>query len=144
MEALALEIAKQGDLIKAEKAKGTSKQDLAPMVAHLVELKEKLKQLSMGEKTFDRQQLEAVLTKRFFIAPSFEIYGGVAGLFDYGPPGCALQNNILSLWRQHFVLEEDMLEVESTNLTPEEVLKTSGHVDRFVNELIANSFLKIC
>jgi glycyl-tRNA synthetase (class II) len=31
------------------------------------------------------------------------------GLFDYGPPGCALQNNILAQWRQHFVLEEDML-----------------------------------
>jgi glycyl-tRNA synthetase len=34
-------------------------------------------------------------------------------------------------WRRHFILEEDMLEVDCTMLTPEEVLKTSGHVDRF-------------
>jgi len=36
-------------------------------------------------------------------------------------------------WRRHFVLEEDMLEVDCTMLTPEEVLKTSGHVDRFAD-----------
>ncbi|KAF9111211.1 Glycine--tRNA ligase 1, mitochondrial [Mortierella sp. AM989] len=56
---------------------------------------------------------------------------GVAGLYDYGPPGCALQANILEIWRKHFVLEEDMLEVDCSIMTPAEVLKTSGHVDRF-------------
>lgn len=56
---------------------------------------------------------------------------GVAGLYDYGPPGCALQANILEMWRKHFVLEEDMLEVDCSIMTPAEVLKTSGHVDRF-------------
>ena len=40
------------------------------------------------------------------------------------------QNNILSLWRQHFVLQESMLEIESTTLTSYDVLKTSGHVDK--------------
>jgi glycyl-tRNA synthetase len=34
-------------------------------------------------------------------------------------------------WRRHFILEEDMLEVDCTMLTPEEVLVTSGHVARF-------------
>ena len=82
-----------------------------------------------------RQALDGLLVKRFFYAPSFQIYGGVAGLFDFGPPGCALQNNILSIWRKHFVLEEEMLEIECTNLTPESVLKTSGHVDRFTDQL---------
>jgi glycyl-tRNA synthetase len=42
-----------------------------------------------------------------------------------------LQANIVDNWRRHFILEEDMLEVDCTMLTPEEVLKTSGHVDRF-------------
>jgi glycyl-tRNA synthetase len=56
---------------------------------------------------------------------------GVAGLYDYGPPGCALQANVLDIWRKHFVLEEDMLEVDCSIMTPAEVLKTSGHVDRF-------------
>lgn len=64
---------------------------------------------------------------------------GIAGLYDYGPPGTALQNNILSLWRSHFVLQEDMLEIETTNLTPESVLKTSGHVDRFADYMVKDT-----
>lgn len=82
---------------------------------------------------FSREALESVLKRRFFFAPSFEIYGGVSGLYDYGPPGCALQANIIDVWRKHFVLEEDMLEVDCTMLTPHEVLKTSGHVDKFAD-----------
>ncbi|KAL2752737.1 hypothetical protein ACRALDRAFT_1036771 [Sodiomyces alcalophilus JCM 7366] len=81
----------------------------------------------------DRPVLDALLRRRMFFTPAFEIYGGVAGLFDYGPPGCALQANIIDLWRKHFVLEEDMLEVDCTVLTPLEVLKTSGHVDKFAD-----------
>lgn len=75
--------------------------------------------------------MEQVLKRRFFFAPAFEIYGGVSGLYDYGPPGCAFQANIVDTWRKHFILEEDMLEVDTTMLTPYEVLKTSGHVDKF-------------
>jgi glycyl-tRNA synthetase len=59
------------------------------------------------------------------VVPSFEIYGGVAGLFDYGPLGCQLKGNVEALWKRHFVLEEDMLEVSCVSLTPDEVLKTS-------------------
>ncbi|KAG0219049.1 glycyl-tRNA synthetase 1 [Mortierella sp. GBAus27b] len=83
------------------------------------------------EIAFSRANLEQLLSKRFFYAPAFSAYGGVAGLYDYGPPGCALQANVLELWRKHFVLEEDMLEVDCSIMTPAEVLKTSGHVDRF-------------
>lgn len=82
---------------------------------------------------FDRAQFESVMRRRLFYTPSFEIYGGVSGLYDYGPPGCSLQANVVDLWRKHFVLEEDMLEVDCTMLTPEEVLKTSGHVDKFAD-----------
>lgn len=48
---------------------------------------------------------------------------GVGGLYDFGPMGCAMKSNILSLWRQHFVLEEGMLEIDGCILTPEPVLK---------------------
>ncbi|TVY59009.1 Glycine--tRNA ligase 1, mitochondrial [Lachnellula cervina] len=82
---------------------------------------------------FDRPILDSMLRRRMFYTPSFEIYGGTAGLYDYGPPGCALQANIVDLWRKHFVLEEDMLEVDCTSLTPAEILKTSGHVDKFAD-----------
>ncbi|MCJ1306893.1 Glycine--tRNA ligase 1, mitochondrial [Agyrium rufum] len=81
----------------------------------------------------DRAQLDSLLRRRMFYTPSFELYGGVSGLYDYGPPGCALQANIIDTWRKHFVLEEDMLEVDCTALTPHDVLKTSGHVDKFAD-----------
>jgi len=80
---------------------------------------------------FSREDFDSVLRGRFFYAPSFDIYGGVSGLYDYGPAGCALQANMLDVWKKHFILEEDMLEVDCTALTPAEVLKTSGHVDKF-------------
>ncbi|KAJ5643035.1 uncharacterized protein N7484_005542 [Penicillium longicatenatum] len=81
----------------------------------------------------DRSILDSMLRRRMFYTPSFEIYGGVSGLYDYGPPGTALVANMTDLWRKHFVLEEDMLEVDTTMLTPHEILKTSGHVDKFAD-----------
>lgn len=83
--------------------------------------------------SFDKSKLEAVCLRRFFFAPAFEIYGGCAGLYDYGPPGSALQANILDAWRKHFIIEEEMLEVDTTAVTLGEVLKTSGHVDKFTD-----------
>lgn len=81
--------------------------------------------------TFDKPQFEQLMAKRFFYTPAFEIYGGVAGLYDYGPPGSALQANILNAWRQHFIVEEDMLELDTTIMTLSDVLVTSGHVAKF-------------
>ncbi|KAJ0123877.1 glycyl-trna synthetase protein [Diaporthe amygdali] len=88
--------------------------------------------------TFDRSLFESVLKRRFFFTEAFEIYplspnfkGDNRGLFDYGPPGCALSANLVDTWRKHFVLEENMLEVDCPVITPELVLETSGHVDKF-------------
>ena len=83
------------------------------------------------EQEFIRDEFDSVLRGRFFYAPSFDIYGGVSGLYDYGPALCSLQANVVDAWKKHFILEEDMLEVDCTALTPAEVLKTSGHVDKF-------------
>ncbi|KAJ3045297.1 Glycine--tRNA ligase 1, mitochondrial [Rhizophlyctis rosea] len=134
---------KAGDTVKALKAKKVSKEEVQPAVDHLLAVKAEVKRRAeqaqkdgTAPKEFDRAALDALLAQRFFVAPSFQIYGGIAGLYDYGPPACALQNNILAAWRHHFVLEEDMLEVECTNLTPESVLKTSGHVDRFADYMV--------
>lgn len=85
---------------------------------------------------FDKDSFDALMKSRMFIVPSFEIYGGVAGLFDFGPTGCALKHNLIQLWRQFFVLEENMLEMECTNLTPFNVLKTSGHVEKFYDLMV--------
>lgn len=85
---------------------------------------------------FNRVGTESLLRRRFFIAPAFEIYGGVAGLYDYGPPGCTVKSNMLSVWKQHFVVEEGMLEIEASCLTPAPVLKASGHVDKFSDLMV--------
>lgn len=47
-----------------------------------------------------RQAVVNTLERRLFYIPSFKIYGGVAGLYDYGPPGCAVKANVLAFWRQ--------------------------------------------
>ena len=47
-----------------------------------------------------RQAVLNTLERHFFYKPSFKIYRGVAGFFDYGPPGCAVKANVLAFWRQ--------------------------------------------
>ncbi|SCZ96648.1 BZ3500_MvSof-1268-A1-R1_Chr4-4g07514 [Microbotryum saponariae] len=93
-------------------------------------------QVNKTSHPFERQAIETLLLRRFFFCPAFEIYGGVKGLYDYGPPGAALQANILDLWRKHFIIEEEMLEVDTTIMTLSDVLKTSGHVDRFTDWMV--------
>jgi glycyl-tRNA synthetase len=88
---------------------------------------------------WDRTRLETMLNRRFFYAPAFEIYGGVAGLYDYGPPGAALQANIISEWRRHFIVEENMLELDPTIMTPAPVFETSGHVARFADWMVKDT-----
>jgi len=79
----------------------------------------------------DRAKLEDLLKQRFFYDQAFSIYQGVAGLFDYGPMGCAMKANLLTAWRNFFVLEEQMLEVDSCMLTPEIVLKSVSSFSYF-------------
>uniref|UniRef100_A0A0G4HQA8 glycine--tRNA ligase n=1 Tax=Chromera velia CCMP2878 TaxID=1169474 RepID=A0A0G4HQA8_9ALVE len=83
-----------------------------------------------------KKELENVLKGKFFVAPAFEIYGGVAGLFDLGPPGCAMKAQLEAYWRRHFILHEGMLELGGTCLTPERVLEASGHVERFSDLMV--------
>ncbi|EFA82757.1 glycyl-tRNA synthetase [Heterostelium album PN500] len=91
-----------------------------------------------------RAGVEDLMKRRFFITPAFQIYGGVAGLYDYGPPGCAIKANLINFWRQHFALNEDMLEVDCTALTPEIVLKTSGHVAKFADFMVKDEVTGMC
>jgi len=74
--------------------------------------------------------------RRGFIWPAFEIYGGAGGFYDYGPMGTALKNRIIEKWRRLYVLGEGFLEVDSPTITPEEVLKASGHVENFVDVMV--------
>eukprot|EP01117_Protostelium_nocturnum_P000770 TRINITY_DN1096_c0_g1_i1.p1 TRINITY_DN1096_c0_g1~~TRINITY_DN1096_c0_g1_i1.p1 ORF type:complete len:632 (-),score=175.70 TRINITY_DN1096_c0_g1_i1:62-1957(-) len=97
-----------------------------------------------GKETFPREAFKKLTTQRFFIAPAFELYGGVTGLYDLGPPGCAVKANILSLWRQWFILTENMLEIDSSCVTPKPVLEASGHVARFTDLMVKDAVTGAC
>ncbi len=81
----------------------------------------------------DPSELLGLCKRRGFIWPSFEIYGGVAGMFDYGPLGCALRNNIVDVWRAIYKGREGFVEIDSETVNPREVFKASGHVDEFAD-----------
>ena len=93
------------------------------------------KPVSFAEK-YHRKECDDLLRRKFFYNQSFEIYGGIAGFYDLGPLGSAVKANVENLWRQHFILEDDMLELTCTNMTYGEVLKTSGHVDKFADFMV--------
>ncbi|XP_060717864.1 glycine--tRNA ligase [Tachysurus vachellii] len=133
-------VKEQGELVRQMKADGAPDVDVTKAVAELKARKKILeaKELSLQTKDdiVDRVKMEDTLKRRFFYDQAFAIYGGVSGLYDFGPVGCALKNNILQAWRQHFIQEEQILEIDCTMLTPESVLKTSGHVDKFADYMV--------
>lgn len=73
--------------------------------------------------------------RRGIIYPSFEIYGGLSGFFDYGPVGTLLKRNIENKWREMFVRREGMVEIETTIVMPFQVWEASGHLSHFTDAL---------
>ncbi|KAG5490276.1 hypothetical protein JKF63_00396 [Porcisia hertigi] len=93
---------------------------------------------------FVRAEFEDTCRRRFFYGLAFDPYGGTSGLYDLGPTMCSMKSNMLHFWRQHFVLEESMCEVDTTCLTPEEVFKASGHVTRFNDVMVRDTVTGEC
>lgn len=149
MDAAASEYMVQSTVVANLRGQTCNSEELATAEGKLRDFKRALDQArkkleslvgsSNDTSTFNRVGTESLLRQRFFIAPSFEIYGGVGGLYDYGPPGCAVKNNLINTWKQHFVVEEGMLELEGSCLTPAPVLKASGHVDKFHDLLVRDT-----
>lgn len=76
--------------------------------------------------------------RRGIFWPSYEIYGGVAGLYDIGPVGTVIRNKIVNLWRKHFVQSTMgmVVEVETPMITPEKVFEASGHLKNFTDPVV--------
>jgi len=140
LEPLRAAVKEQGDLVRSLKDNGANEIDIMKAVNELKARKKVLedRELALAPKDllFERGKLEDLLKRRFFYDISFAIYGGVSGQFDLGPMGCAMKTTLLNVWRNHFVLEDGLLEVDCTILTPEPVLKASGHVDRFADFMV--------
>ena len=82
-------------------------------------------------------ELIALCKRRGFIFQSNEIYGGTQGLYDYGPLGVELKNNLKSAWWKSTVYERDDVEgLDAAILTKSTVLKQSGHEDTFSDPMV--------
>ncbi len=82
-------------------------------------------------------ELIALCKRRGFIFQSSEIYGGTQGLYDYGPLGVELKNNIKNSWWKSIVYERDDVEgLDASILTKQAVLKYSGHEETFTDPLV--------
>ncbi len=82
------------------------------------------------------QKIVSFSKRRGFIFPSSEIYGGAAGLWDYGPLGALLKNNLKNFWLDTFVFQEEaVFLIEGTILMNPKVWQASGHIDNFTDAL---------
>ena len=83
------------------------------------------------------EELVALCKRRGFIFQSNEIYGGLQGLYDFGPLGVELKNNIKQSWWASMVYDRDDIEgLDASILTHPEVLKYSGHEDTFSDPMV--------
>jgi glycyl-tRNA synthetase len=83
------------------------------------------------------EDIISLCKRRGFIYQGSEIYGGLAGTWDYGPLGLALKNNIKNLWWKKFVTDrDDMYGVDAAILMNQNVWKATGHVGGFSDPLI--------
>ena len=82
-------------------------------------------------------KLVALCKRRGFIYQSSDIYGGLQGVYDFGPLGVELKNNIKKSWWETMVYENDDIEgLDSSILTNPLVLKYSGHEDTFSDPMV--------
>ena len=89
------------------------------------------------EKTDVMESLVALCKRRGFIFQGSEIYGGLAGTWDFGPYGLALKNNVKRLWWKRFVDDrDDMYGVDAAILMNPKVWEASGHVGGFSDPLV--------
>jgi len=89
----------------------------------------------MTSKTME--ELVSLCKRRGFIFQSNDIYGGVKGLYDYGPMGVELKNNLKQSWWKSMIYERDDIEgLDAAILTAPDVLKHSGHEDTFSDPLV--------
>ncbi|MCS7093751.1 MAG: glycine--tRNA ligase [Candidatus Aenigmarchaeota archaeon] len=81
------------------------------------------------------EKIVTLAKKRGFIFKSSEIYGGVAGLYDYGPLGFLLKQKLVDYWRKFFLKDDNIFEIETCFIMPEKVFEASGHLKGFVDPI---------
>lgn len=87
------------------------------------------------------EKITSLAKRRGFIYPGSEIYGGLAGTWDYGPLGAEMIHNIKEAWWKKFVSSrEDMHGIASSTIAPEKLWAASGHLKNFTDPLEGGRF----
>ncbi len=83
-------------------------------------------------KELTMEEMATFCKKKGFVFHAAEIYGGIAGFFDFGPIGCELKNNLKNIYWKNFIHKrEDMSGQDGSIITNPKVWKASGHIDSF-------------
>jgi glycyl-tRNA synthetase len=83
------------------------------------------------------EKIVSLAKRRGFVFPSSDLYGGMANVWDFGPAGVLLKNNIRDLWWKHFVLDRsDMVGIDASTILRPEVWESSGHVSGFNEAMV--------
>ncbi len=95
------------------------------------------------EKDTLMDKITSLAKRRGFIYQGSEIYGGLAGTYDYGPLGTLLKNNIRDSWLDFFInQEENMYLIDSAILMHPRVWQASGHTSEFIDPLVDDMVTK--
>ncbi|MDD3679689.1 MAG: glycine--tRNA ligase [Candidatus Shapirobacteria bacterium] len=82
-------------------------------------------------------KIVSLAKRRGFVFQNSQIYGGVAGIFDYGPLGVEMVNNIKKLWWQDMVHSRaNVVGIDGSIITHPKVWKASGHISHFTDPLV--------
>ncbi len=83
------------------------------------------------------EKIVALAKRRGFIYPSSEIYGGIAGFWDYGPLGVELKNNVKKEWWKTIVYDQnDVVGIDASIVMNPVVWEKSGHIKAFTDPLV--------
>lgn len=83
------------------------------------------------------EKIVSLSKRRGFIYQGSEVYGGLAGTWDYGPLGVTLKKNIKDLWWREFVeTRDDIYGIDAAILMNKKVWEASGHATGFNDPLV--------
>ncbi len=86
--------------------------------------------------TTQKEDLSAFMKRKGFVFQGSEIYGGLAGTWEFGHIGKLTKDNLNSTWKKFFLtLDDNFVEIEGSLIMPKDVFKASGHLDNFDDPL---------
>ena len=91
----------------------------------------------MTSNTVTLDKIVALCKRRGFVYQSADVYGGLNGVYDFGPLGTQLKQNIKNTWIAYVTsFQEDVLLLDGSILGAEQVFKASGHLDNFSDPMV--------